>query len=77
MFSRLDRKVWVKVGRKLGENEEKILEIILRDKFFTISELSNSRGISTTAVDKNLSKLKKKVLLRRVGPAKGGPLGDC
>jgi len=63
---------WEKVGRKLGENEEKILKIILRDKFVTISELSNSLGISTTAVEKNLSKLKKKGLLRRVGPAKGG-----
>jgi len=65
-------KSWEKVGRKLGENEEKILKIILRDKFVTISELSNSLGISTTAVEKNLSKLKKKGLLRRVGPAKGG-----
>lgn len=63
---------WEKVGRKLGENEEKILEIILEDKFVTISKLSKSLDISTTAVEKNISKLKKKRLLKRVGPAKGG-----
>jgi len=29
-------------------------------------------GISDTAVDKNIATLKKKGLLRRVGPARGG-----
>jgi ATP-dependent DNA helicase RecG len=61
-----------KVGRKLGESEEKMVEIICKDKFVTISELSQSLGISTTAVEKNIAKLKKKGFLKRVGPAKGG-----
>jgi len=65
-------KVGRKLGEKLGENEEKILEIILKDKFVTISELSKSLNISTTAVEKNISKLKRNRLLKRVGPAKGG-----
>jgi len=60
------------LGEKLGENEEKILEIILKDKFVTISELSKSLNISTTAVENNISKLKRNRLLKRVGPAKGG-----
>jgi len=29
-------------------------------------------GISTTATDKNLAKLKRKGVLRRIGPARGG-----
>ena len=63
---------WEKVGRKLGENEEKILEIINDDKFVTISKLSKLLDLSTTAVEKNIAKLKEKGLLKRVGPAKGG-----
>lgn len=65
-------KSWEKVGRKLGENEEKILGIINNDKFVTISKLSKLLDISTTAVEKNIAKLKEKGLLKRIGPAKGG-----
>ena len=65
-------RVGKKVGRKLGESEEKILGIINKDKFVTISELSKSLNISTTAIEKNIAKLKEKGLLKRVGPAKGG-----
>jgi len=42
------------------------------NKYITTKELSEHIKISTTAVDNNISKLKKKGLLRRVGPAKGG-----
>ena len=42
------------------------------NKFVTISELSLILKISTTAIENNLSRLKKKGILRRVGPAKGG-----
>ena len=56
----------------MGKNEEKILEIILKGKFVTISELSKFLNISTTAVEKNISKLKRNKLPKRVGPAKGG-----
>lgn len=65
-------KVGRKLGERLGENEEKILGIINKNKFVTISELSKSINISTTAVEKNIVKLKEKGLLKRVGPAKGG-----
>ncbi|MEA3458615.1 MAG: putative DNA binding domain-containing protein, partial [Candidatus Thermoplasmatota archaeon] len=53
-------KVGRKLGEKLGENEEKILKIILNNKFVTISELSKSLDISTTAIEKNIAKLKDK-----------------
>jgi ATP-dependent DNA helicase RecG len=35
-------------------------------------DLSHKIGISTTAIDKNINQLKKKGLLLRVGPDKGG-----
>jgi ATP-dependent DNA helicase RecG len=34
--------------------------------------MSKEVGISTTAIYKNLSKLKRKGVIRRVGPDKGG-----
>ena len=42
------------------------------NKYITTKELSEHIKISTTAVGNDISKLKKKGLLRRVGPAKGG-----
>ena len=60
------------LGVKLGENEEKILRLIIADKFATIDFIAKSVGISTTAVENNLVKLKEKGVLRRVGPDKGG-----
>jgi len=61
-----------KLGEKLGENENRILEIIAKNRFATIPEISKTLGISTTAVENNLAKLKAKKILKRIGPAKGG-----
>jgi ATP-dependent DNA helicase RecG len=65
-----------KVGRKRGENlgktEVEILELISKDKFVTIEELAEKIDLGTTAIENNISKLKKKGLLKRIGPAKGG-----
>ena len=61
-----------KLGEKLGENQNRILEIITKNKFVTIPELSKMLGISTTAVENNIAKLKAKKILKRVGPDKGG-----
>jgi ATP-dependent DNA helicase RecG len=63
---------WEKVRRKLGENQIKILVLILDNDRITIKKLSYSLKISTTAVEKNLAKLKKIGVLQRVGTAKGG-----
>ena len=60
------------MGEKLGENENSILEIVAKNKFITIPELSKMLGISTTAVENNLAKLKVKKILKRIGPDKGG-----
>jgi len=61
-----------KLGVKLGENEIKILELMKDNKYITTKELSEHIKISTTAVDNNISKLKEKGILERIGPAKGG-----
>ncbi|MBL7073562.1 MAG: putative DNA binding domain-containing protein [Candidatus Omnitrophica bacterium] len=61
-----------RVGRKLGKNERCILVAMLENKNVTIQELSGLMGISTTAVENNIKKLKRKKIIKRVGPAKGG-----
>ena len=69
---KVTEKLGEKLGVKLGENEIKILKFIEGNKFITTKELSEHIKISTTAVDNNISKLKKKGILERIGPAKGG-----
>jgi len=45
----------------------------MRDnKYITTKELSEHIKISTTAVDNNISKLKKKELIKRIGSPRGG-----
>jgi ATP-dependent DNA helicase RecG len=60
------------LGERLGETEGKILHFIVSNKFATIASIAKSIGISTTAIENNLVKLKEKGVLRRVGPDKGG-----
>jgi len=71
-FKRPIEKWTKKLGEKLGENEVKIIELMKENKYITAKELSGHIKISTTAIDKNISKLKKKGILKRIGPAKGG-----
>ena len=66
------KKVGEKLGVKLGENEIKILKLMEDNKYITTKELSEHIKISTTAVDNNISKLKKKGILKRIGSDKGG-----
>jgi ATP-dependent DNA helicase RecG len=68
----LVEKLGDRLVEKLGENEKRILEIIAKNRFVTIPELSKILGISTTAVENNLAKLKVKKMLKRIGPDKGG-----
>lgn len=61
-----------KLGDRLGESERKILSLIAGNKFLSISAMSRALGISTTAIENNLKKLKDKNILKRIGSAKGG-----
>jgi ATP-dependent DNA helicase RecG len=54
------------------KSSQKILLLIKENSSITIEELSNHIGISDRAVKKHLASLKKKGLLRRIGPDKGG-----
>ena len=56
----------------LVENQRKMLEIIKSNPSVSKDVLATQIGISTTAIDKNIIQLKKKGLLKRVGPDKGG-----
>ena len=66
------RKEFEKVGEKVGENEAKIFNLISQDKNITYVELANKLNITEKSVYTNIEKLKKKGLLKRIGPAKGG-----
>lgn len=59
------------VGR-LVENQQKMLHFIKDNPLISKKEMAEKLGISTTAIDKNINQLKKKGLLLRVGPDKGG-----
>ena len=57
---------------RLAESQKQILQLVKDNPYISKKELSEIIGISTTAIDKNIMKLKKEGLLKRVGPAKGG-----
>jgi len=60
------------LGERLGENQRKIVELMQQDKFISIPKIAEKVGISTTAVENNITKLKKKGTIKRVGSAKAG-----
>ncbi|PIN76891.1 transcriptional regulator [Candidatus Woesearchaeota archaeon CG10_big_fil_rev_8_21_14_0_10_36_11] len=61
-----------RLGEKLGDNQKKIIELMEEDKYISISQIAEKIGISTTAVENNIAKLKEKGLIQRVGSAKAG-----
>jgi len=61
-----------RLGDKLGDNRKMILEIIENNPHITLSQLSKTIGISQTAIENNVQKLKEKGILRRIGSARGG-----
>lgn len=65
-------KVIEKVRERVTENQKRILEEIIRNKYITIKRLSESIGISERKTQENIKKLKGKRLLKKVGPDKGG-----
>jgi ATP-dependent DNA helicase RecG len=56
----------------LVDNQKKILQIVKGNPSISKREMAETIGISTTAIDKNIEKLKRMGLLRRVGSPKGG-----
>ncbi len=62
----------VRDGVKLTENQREILKKIKENPYITAENLSKEIGINKRNIEKNLSNLQNKRLIRRVGSAKGG-----
>jgi ATP-dependent DNA helicase RecG len=73
---KVGEKVGERVGEKVGEifsdNQQRIIKLILLNKRISARELSAELGISQRKVEENISKLKEKGKLKRMGAAKGG-----
>jgi ATP-dependent DNA helicase RecG len=50
----------------------KILELISENKEISIPQIAEKIGLTTRAIEKNISILQKQGKLKRIGPAKGG-----
>ena len=61
-----------KVVEKLSQNQRKMLEVIAKDPGVSAQKLSELIGISHRKIQDNLSKLKERGVLKRIGPDKGG-----
>jgi ATP-dependent DNA helicase RecG len=61
-----------RLAERLAESQKKILTLVQAKPNISKKDLAAAVGISTTAIDKNISALKAKGLLKRVGPDKGG-----
>jgi len=51
----------------LAESQKKIVQLMINNPIITINEMSEEIGISTTAIDKNITTLKRKGIVERVG----------
>ena len=60
------------VRKKYGRNAERILIEMIFDQKITTAQLSEKLGISTSTVEKNISKLRKHNIIKRAGSTKGG-----
>ncbi len=61
-----------RLGERLGETQYKIIELMKNNPSITIIQMSKIIGISTTAIEKNIAKLRELGLIQYVGPARGG-----
>jgi len=62
-------------GESSGKTEDQILSLLLNTPEMTIPELSTNLQLSTRAIEKQIAKLRKEGLLRRIGPTKGAATG--
>jgi ATP-dependent DNA helicase RecG len=54
------------------ETVNKIIGLILKNSRITITEIAKTSGIPRRSVERNIEKLKKQGLIKRIGPDKGG-----
>ena len=72
LAERVGRRLVEKVGAKLVESQIKILLLVNENPKITKKQMAEAIGISTTAIDKNIEKLKGLGILKRIGPDRGG-----
>ncbi|MBF0572125.1 MAG: putative DNA binding domain-containing protein [Candidatus Omnitrophica bacterium] len=70
--AKVGEKVSEKVSEKLTLNQERILDLIRKDRTISIVELAKQVRIAEKNIGNNLKALKNKGLIKRIGPAKGG-----
>ena len=63
---------WSERWSELSEREQQILNLIIETPKISRSQLSEDVGINPSAIQKHITKLKKKHILKRIGPDKGG-----
>ncbi len=59
-------------NKNLSDKQIQLLQLVHKKPSITISDLSTQIGISNTAIDKNIKKLKKLNILKRVGNDREG-----
>ena len=72
MGEKVGKRVGDKVGENLTENQSLIIKNMVKNPNISARDLSDIIGISQRKIEENISKLKKKGILERIGPAKGG-----
>ncbi len=72
VFKRPEESYEKRVYGSSQKSSQKILELAKESPEITIEELSDKLKISDRAVKKHIANLKKKGLLKRIGPDKGG-----
>ena len=65
-------KVGEEVGKSLTKNQRLIIKSMVENPNISAKDLSDIIGISKRKIEENISKLKKKELIKRIGSPKGG-----
>ena len=60
------------VDENITENQQKVIALIVENPRISASTLANLVGISKRKVEENISKLKTKGIIERIGPDRGG-----
>jgi len=61
-----------RLGERLGDNRARIIAIMMEHPAVSTPLLAKKIGISTTAIEKNIGFLRRKKLIKHIGPARGG-----
>ena len=66
------QKIPRKYPERLSANQIDILKLLEGDGRLTRNQIADRLNLSPETIKKNVSKLKKRKLIRRIGPDKGG-----